>query len=54
MFRATPQGDLGAGGLVAPLASRNVAAGSFVVHAVDAKGAPVATETSSFDYLIVG
>jgi hypothetical protein len=52
VFRSTPRGALGAGGLVAPVESRSIAAGSFVVHAVDLAGAVVTTESSSFEFVI--
>lgn len=40
--------------LVAPAASRDTSAGSFVVNAIDAAKAVIATAVCTFDYLIVG
>jgi hypothetical protein len=52
VFRATPAGKLAPGGLVAPVEQRSIAAGTFVVQAVDLDGKILAGETSSFEYLV--
>lgn len=44
----------GFAGLAAPAASRNVAAGTFVVNAIDDSKATIATAVCTFDWLIVG
>ena len=52
--------DAGAGAITGfadfevPAASRNVGAGSFVVRAVDAAKAVIATAVCTFDYVIIG
>jgi hypothetical protein len=47
-----PGGTLAPGGLVAPTGQRSIAAGTFVVQAVDLTGTVAAGETSSFEYVI--
>jgi hypothetical protein len=54
LSRKVQGGTSGAGGVMAPSASRNVAAGSFVINAVDTLGATVTTDTSTIDFLIIG
>jgi hypothetical protein len=53
VFRATPGGKLAPGGVLAPVEQRSIAAGTFVVQAVDLDGKVAAGETSSFEYLIL-
>lgn len=53
VFRATPAGKLAPGGLIAPIAQRSIAAGTFVVEAVDLDGKTFPGETSGFEYLIL-
>lgn len=52
--RRTPGGTAGAGGLVAPAASRNVGSKQFVIQAVDLAGALVTTDTSAIEWMVIG
>jgi hypothetical protein len=53
VFRATPAGKLAPGGLVAPIQQRSIAAGTFIVQAVDLDGKVAPGETSEFEYLVL-
>ena len=52
--RRTAGGTVGAGGLIAPAASRNVASKQFVIQSIDLVGALVNTDTSAIEWLVIG